>query len=102
MTPSTAYSPKLVSRDDRSTAFRAADALRLAAAPTFAIMTLLTILGGGAHEVWCCAASHRSLPTGMIPMYLLMSVFHSPPWLKLISIRRARARTVGHSLNPSI
>jgi hypothetical protein len=25
---------------------------------------------------------------GMVPMYLLMSAFHSAPWLKLISGRR--------------
>jgi hypothetical protein len=102
MTPSTAYSPKIVSRDDRSAAARAADVLCLAAAPSFAIMTLLTILGGGAHEIWCCMESHRALPTGMIPMYFLMSLFHSPPWLKLISIRRGRARSAGRALNPSI
>jgi len=27
----------------------------------------------------------------MVPMYLLMSAFHLPPWLKLISGRRGRA-----------
>jgi hypothetical protein len=102
MTPSTAYSSKILSRDDRSAALRAADALRLAAAPTFAIMALLTIVGGGAHEIWCCMESHRAVPTGMIPMYLLMSLFHLPHWLKLISIRRAHARAAGRALNPSI
>jgi hypothetical protein len=102
MTPSTAYSSKILSRDDRSAALRAADALRLAAAPTFAIMALLTIVGGGAHEIWCCMESHRAVPTGMIPMYLLMSLFHLPHWLKLISTRRAHARAAGRALNPSI
>lgn len=91
----------MVSRDDRSVAVRAADVLRLAAAPTFAIMTVLTILGGGTHEIWCCMESHGSLPAGMIPMYLLMSVFHLQHWLKLISIRRERARIGDRSLNPS-
>jgi len=28
------------------------------------------------------------LLTGMVPMYVLMSVFHAPPWLKLIAERR--------------
>jgi hypothetical protein len=28
----------------------------------------------------------------MVPMYLLMSVFHSAPWLKLILGRRSGAR----------
>jgi hypothetical protein len=32
--------------------------------------------------------------SGMIPMYLLMSAFHSQPWLKLISSRRKRCRLV--------
>jgi hypothetical protein len=30
--------------------------------------------------------------TGMAPMYLLMSLFHSAPWLKLISNRLSRER----------
>jgi hypothetical protein len=64
----------------------AADWLGLAAAPTFAIMALLTaVLGGGQPDILCSAASPLS---GMIPMYLLMSVFHSAPWLKLVSSRR--------------
>ena len=70
----------------------AADWLHLAAAPTFAIMALLTtVLGGGAPDILCAAAGHGSLLTGMIPMYLLMSAFHLPPWLKLVSRRHAAA-----------
>jgi hypothetical protein len=38
------------------------------------------------------AAEHTSPLSGMIPMYLLMSAFHSPPWLELISSRRNGAR----------
>jgi hypothetical protein len=58
--------------------------LRLAATPTFAIMALLTgLLGGGPMDL-LCSASHGSPLSGMTPMYLLMSAFHSPPWLKLI------------------
>ena len=68
-------------------ALGAADWLCLAAAPTFAIMALLTgVLGGGQPDILCSAA-HTSPLTGMIPMYLLMSAFHLPPWLKLISGR---------------
>jgi hypothetical protein len=75
------------------TAFGAADWLRLAAAPTFAAMALLTgVLGGGQSDVLCSAADHASPLTGMIPMYLLMSAFHLPPWLKLISSRRNGTR----------
>jgi hypothetical protein len=71
-------------------AFDAADWLCLAAAPTFAIMALLTgVLGGGAPDMLCSAAQDASPLTGMVPMYLLMSAFHSAPWLRLISSRRS-------------
>jgi hypothetical protein len=67
-----------------------ADWLCLAAAPTFAIMALLTgVFGGGAQDMLCGVASPLG---GMVPMYLLMSVFHSTPWLKLISSGRRSAR----------
>jgi hypothetical protein len=66
--------------------------LSLAAAPTFAFMAALTaILGGGGHEMVCSAATPMSPLSGMIPMYLLMSAFHSAPWLKLVSRRRSDA-----------
>ena len=64
-----------------SAAFRSADGLHLAAAPTFAIMALLTYLLGDASPL-CGVASPLS---GMVPMYLLMSAFHLPPWLKLMA-----------------
>ena len=64
--------------------------LGLAAAPTFAIMALLTaILDGGAPHMLCSAALDASPLSGMVPMYLLMSAFHSGPWLKLVSSRPA-------------
>jgi hypothetical protein len=70
----------------------AADWLCLAAAPTFATMALLTgVLGGGPPDMLCSAA-HASPLGGMVPMYLLMSAFHSAPWLKLILSRRNGAR----------
>lgn len=63
----------------------AADFLYLAAAPTFAIMALLTgLFGGGAPEALCSTAGASPL-SGMAPMYLLMSTFHSAPWLKRIA-----------------
>jgi hypothetical protein len=74
-------------------ALGAADWLCLAAAPTFAMMALLTgVLGGGTMEMLCSAAQRASPLGGMVPMYLLMSAFHSAPWLKLISSRRSGAR----------
>jgi hypothetical protein len=64
----------------------AADWLSLAAAPTFAVMALLTaVLGGGPLDMLCSAAPDESPLTGMVPMYVLMSAFHAAPWLKLIS-----------------
>ena len=74
-------------------AIGAADFLCLAAAPAFAIMALLTgVLGGGPQDMLCSAAQDASPLSGMVPMYLLMSAFHSAPWLKLISSRRSGAR----------
>lgn len=71
-------------------AIRAAGFLHLAAAPTFAIMALLTgVLGGGSPDALCSMGGASPL-NGMAPMYLLMSAFHSAPWLKLIAGRRAR------------
>jgi hypothetical protein len=74
-------------------ALGAADWLCLAAAPTFAIMALLTgVLGGGPTDMLCPAAQNASPLSGMVPMYLLMSAFHLAPWLKLISARRSGGR----------
>ena len=61
--------------------------LCLAAAPTFAIMSLMTGVLGGAPADVLCSAGHRSLLGGMVPMYGLMSLFHLSPWLKLASGR---------------
>jgi hypothetical protein len=61
-----------------------ADWLSLAAAPTFAIMALLTGVFGGAAPGTLCSAMHASPLGGMVPMYLLMSAFHLAPWLRLI------------------
>ena len=67
---------------------RAAGWLGLAAAPTFALMALLTgVLGGGPMDMHCSAAHDASPLSGMVLMYGLMSVFHSGPWLKLITRR---------------
>src|SRR5712672_1373282 len=69
-------------------ALGAAGWLSLAAAPSFAIMALLTgVLGGGPPDMLCSAAQDASPLSGMVPMYLLMSAFHSAPWLKLLQRR---------------
>ena len=76
-------------------ALGAAGWLGLAAAPTFAIMALLTGVGGGPPDMLCSAAQDASPLSGMVPMYLLMTAFHSAPWLKLISGRRKAAPAKG-------
>jgi hypothetical protein len=59
--------------------------LYLAAAPTFAMMALLTaVLGDGSA---LCSIANASPLSGMVLMYVLMSVFHLPPWIKLIASR---------------
>jgi hypothetical protein len=76
-------------------AIKAADFLHLAAAPAFAIMALLTgVLGGGSPDALCSIAGASPL-SGMVPMYVLMSAFHSAPWLKLILGGRSGKRRMG-------
>jgi hypothetical protein len=73
-------------------ALSAADWVCLAAAPTFAIMALITgVRGDGSHDLFCAAARDAFPLSGMVWMYLLMSVFHLAPWLKLIASRRSGA-----------
>lgn len=68
-------------------ASRAAHWLGLGAAPAFAIMAALTALFRDDMPMIC---SSDAFPlSGMIPMYVLMSVFHSGPWLKLLARRQA-------------
>jgi hypothetical protein len=70
-------------------AMGAADYLYLAAAPTFAIMALLTgVLGGRSPDALCSIVTASPL-SGMVPMYVLMSAFHSAPWLRLVASRRS-------------
>ena len=79
------------SRDGVVAARHLARWLGLAATPTFAIMAVLTAVLGGPADM-LCAAGHGSLLSGMVPMYLLMSAFHSAAWLRLISERRGAIR----------
>ncbi|RUU80509.1 hypothetical protein [Mesorhizobium sp. M7A.F.Ca.MR.362.00.0.0] len=66
-----------------------ADWLCLAAAPTFAVMALLTCIFSGDAAMQCMGTDASPL-TGMAAMYLLMSAFHLAPWLRVISGRQAR------------
>ena len=62
--------------------YPAADWLSLAAAPTFAVMALLTAATGNSDMI--CMSTPDAFPLGgMVPMYLLMSGFHLAPWLRL-------------------
>ncbi|HMK81924.1 MAG TPA: hypothetical protein VK438_19885 [Xanthobacteraceae bacterium] len=63
----------------------ASDWLHLAAAPTFALMALFTVLCGGSDDMLCAVAHDASPLSGMVMMYALMSAFHAAPWLRLIA-----------------
>ncbi len=77
---------------DRTAALGVADWLCLAAAPTFAIMALLTGLSSGDPDL-ICTATHSSYSLGgMAAMYAMMTAFHLAPWLKLAAGRRNAAR----------
>ncbi|UWU79187.1 hypothetical protein N2603_12215 [Bradyrhizobium huanghuaihaiense] len=75
--------------DGVTAARRLARWLALAATPTFAVMAVLTAAPGGGPDM-LCGAGQGSLLGGMVPMYLLMSAFHSAAWLRLIAERWGR------------
>jgi len=76
----------MVSSGESVIHLRAADWLCLAAAPTFALMALVSyVRDGGSTMMLCSAAGGMSVLDGMVPMYVLMSAFHVAPWLRLIS-----------------
>lgn len=76
------------SRDSVVAARQLARWLGLAATPTFATMAVLTAVIGGGPADMLCGAGQGSLLGSMVPMYLLMSAFHSTAWLRLITERR--------------
>lgn len=65
----------------RLTPSSAAAWLGLAASPTFAFMALVSVTD--AHEMATCLPAEVPAVNGMAVMYLLMSLFHAPHWLKL-------------------
>lgn len=69
-------------------AVRPSSWLSLAAAPTFALMGLLTAITGDAHAALLCSESGEPSPfAGMTPMYLLMALFHLTPWIGKLAPR---------------
>lgn len=82
-----------IGRESGNAAAGAVHFLSLAAAPTFAIVGLVTgSFDVAPPDLLCTAAQHASSLNGMVVMYSLMTVFHSTPWLKLISGRLDGAR----------
>jgi len=78
---------------------RAADWISLAAAPAFAVMALIADVGGGRMAAICSPLGDGWALSGMVPMYLLMSAFHSPAWLRLIPRRRWFSETSADTLS---
>jgi len=71
--------------------WRAADWLCLTAAPTFAIMALFSAMSSASPEGVCGLMHGPSPLSGMTCMYILMSAFHSTPWLNRLGTRKRRA-----------
>lgn len=80
-------------------AFGGAHLLALAASPTFGSMALLSqMLGDDRFAALCSQAGLPSPLAGMTLMYLLMAVFHLPPWMRMIAARmEGRGRTASGS-----
>lgn len=67
--------------------------LRLAAAPSFALMACISI-AGSPGTMMCSAATAAFVPINdMALMYLLMSLFHLSPWLELVAARQQNPMT---------
>jgi len=68
--------------------------LRLAAAPTFALMAWVSADAGS--SIVLCGHNTGWLPIGDMPlMYLLMALFHASPWLKLAFGRKPMPNSQG-------
>ena len=63
--------------------------LALAAAPTFALMAVLSNMGTAGADPMLCSGAGQTVIGGMTAMYLLMGAFHLQPWLKLIDTRKS-------------
>ena len=71
---------------DKEFPVRAAEVLRFAAAPTFALLAVLTRSPGSDALMSLCSENQSgSILGGMSLMYLLMAGFNLNPWLRLIA-----------------
>ena len=91
-----ARAPSVSGSSTRPFGTRALALLSLAPTPTFAFLGLLCAAQEGTLESMVCSAGHGSSAlTGMVSMYLLMSAFHSAPWIRMITGRqRAMQRAI--------
>lgn len=64
-------------------------------------MALLTSIVGSGQPDAICSAESASQLSGMAFMYLLMSAFHSGPWLKLVSQPRHESPSNGERDRPA-
>ncbi len=84
----------VATRPDHRLARRVAAGLRLAAAPTFLVMALMSV--GRAGDVMGPLCGAHSVMPGMAVMYGLMSLFHAGPWLRWIGrVRRPAVAVAG-------
>ena len=72
-----------------------ADWLGLAAAPAFAVMAVISGVAGDGQPALCTAGDANAALNGMAFMYLLMSVFHLPPWVRALGPTVPRHRGAG-------
>ncbi|MES5047198.1 hypothetical protein ABVB72_18145 [Rhizobium nepotum] len=85
--------PSILARNRHADTRRTRDAahwLGLAASPTFALMAWVS--ASDMQSMLCAAAPGILSIGGMTFMYLLMSLFHLSPWLKL-ALDLSRQRT---------
>jgi len=66
--------------------------LGLTAAPTFALMAWISAVGSPGMTM-CSATSTFAPINEMALMYVLMSLFHLSPWMKLLSARSRHPNT---------
>jgi len=58
--------------------------LALAPTPIFALLASVSASQETSLQSLICSAGHSSPLTGMVSMYVLMSVFHAAPWVELL------------------